>query len=112
MEKVKVMRHGDLGLVKVDMLPEGINKSKSNIIMEGSGGNAHVVENGDIYFNQEDVFTIGYLKANKNCILKHLDHGIKKEGQKYRETKPLQTGIYKLLKQQEETIDGMKPIID
>jgi len=54
-------RHGDLALVKIDKLPDGLKKSKSKIIMTGSGGNYHRFDEGEFYPVNRGQFTIGYL---------------------------------------------------
>lgn len=37
MEKLKNIRHGDLALIGVNKLPDGLKASKSNVLMTGSG---------------------------------------------------------------------------
>lgn len=129
---MKVFRHGDLGLVEVSSLPEGLKKSNLKILMNGSGGHNHTFAHGEFYPNKKDL-VIGYLVANNRTRLYHPEHGnicsvcnysklkstnicpkcgtdFIKEG-KLRIAKPL-AGIYELIKQFEDTHDGMKPVED
>jgi hypothetical protein len=106
-----LIRHGDLALISVTNLPEGLKKAKTDVIMTGSHGNNHKSVNCDLYFKNENQFVFGYLVAKKGAKLLHLDHGVKKNG-KYKETKELKEGIYQLRRQFEDTHSGMKQVID
>lgn len=103
-------RHGDLSLVGIKALPNGLKNSNKKIIMQGSGGNDHSIDNGDLYLITKGQFVIGYLVA-ENTTLYHIEHGIKIKGKKLREAK-IKDGIYELRKQCEDTHDGMKQVID
>lgn len=70
--KKQAYRHGEILLLKIDKLPEGLKESKSKIIMTGSHGNNHEIDNGKLYFKQNG-FTFGYLVA-KNTNLLHLKY--------------------------------------
>lgn len=98
-------RHGEILLVKTDKLPEGLEKSKTNIIMVGSHGNSHTIDNGDLYFKKENDFVFGYLVAKKTSLL-HPEHSPKVGDAK------IEDGVYQLIKQQEHTPDGLVPVID
>jgi hypothetical protein len=108
MEKVKKLayRHGEILLVKIDKLPKGLSVSKSKIIMQGSHGNNHEINNGKIYFKKESDFVFGYLVA-KNTSLIHSEHK-EKNGKSCK----IEDGIYQLIKQNEYTPSGLIPVID
>lgn len=108
-KKSTVIRHGDLALVKVETLPDGLIPSDSNVMMQGSGGNNHAVKNGVIYFKEVDQFVFGYLMAQPKCQLVHPDHG---NGCGAVKTAPLEEGIYELRRQFEQTHDAMRPVVD
>jgi len=134
MNKTKAIRHGDLALIEIDKLPEGLKQFKTKVIMRGSHGHDHSFDNGKLYLKQVDSFVFGYLVA-KNTILFHPEHGFKNLGQGFeknrtgkgnigrpklkngfkktglREAK-IADGIYELRKQIEDTHEGMKPVID
>lgn len=105
---MNIIRHGDLGLVEIKKLPKDLKPSKTKILMIGNTGNHHSFDNGVFYEKQEGQNIIGYFEA-KNTTLFHNDHGEIK-GQT-REVK-LEDGIYEVRRQNEETIDGMKPVVD
>lgn len=110
MKKTVYLRHGDLALVPIKSLPEGLKKAKTNIIMTGSHNNDHKAINCDIYFKDIDQFVFGYLVAKKGAKLLHPDHGDKKD-KGLKEAK-LPVGVYELRKQHQETHTGMVPVID
>lgn len=98
----KVYRHGEIAFIKIKELPKKLTKSNSKIIVQGSHGNAHSFDNGELYFKQ-DGYIMGYFKA-KNTKLFHLEHSPK--GVK------IPDGIYEIRKQQEFTPNGLIPVID
>ena len=106
-------RHGDLCLIGVDKLPAGVKaaKSKSNVLMTGSGGNDHTVKNGTVYLVEGQPFTIGYLVASSEAKLLHPTNGKVVKGGGLRSVS-IPEGIYKLRRQVEDTHTGMKPVID
>jgi hypothetical protein len=105
----QVFRHGDLCLVKVDKLPDGLMASKSVVLMKGSNGHNHSFRNGVFYPKQVDSFVIGYFKANSGCKLLHPEHGTGKGSMK---EASLPIGIYEVRKQNEYVIDELKPVVD
>ena len=109
-EKGRNYRHGDLALIGIDKLPEGLKKSSSKVLMTGSGGNDHSFDNGEFYPHQEQPNIIGYFVAN-NTTLFHAEHGKVVKGKKLRKAK-IQDGNYQLRGQIEDTHSGMKPVID
>lgn len=104
-------RHGDLALIGVNKLPDGLEAAKSNVLMTGSGGNDHVVKNGAVYPVNGKPFVIGYLVANGGAKLLHPDHGKAIKGNGLRSVS-IPEGIYELRRQNEDTHTGMKPVID
>ena len=106
------IRHGDMLLRKIEVLPEGLKKGGSNVLMTGSGGNDHTFVNGTFYPKQVNTFVFGYFESDKKCKLLHKDHGAKVRDRELKETKIPNGSIYELRKQQEDTHNGMKPVID
>ena len=106
---LKAIRHGDLALVKVDKLPEGLTASTTRTLMQGVNKNNHDVHGGTVYLAEVDQFAFGYLVAGDNCTLIHPDHGAGKGPLK---TATLPAGVYELRRQFEETHEAFKPVID
>ena len=104
MKKQQAYRHGEILLLKIDKLPKGLELSNSKIIMTGSHGNNHSVDQGKLYFKQDDT-SFGYLVA-KDTNLLHPEHSPSIGDAK------IKNSVYKLIKQQEYTPDGLIPIID
>lgn len=104
-------RHGDMALIGINELPAGLKKSASKVLMTGSGGNHHTYDKGEFYPASVDRFIIGYFVAVDATKLYHPEHGEKTKGKKLREAK-IEAGIYAIRKQQEDTHEGMKPVID
>jgi hypothetical protein len=101
-EKKRLYRHGELGLLVISTLPKGLKETKTNVLMTGSHSNSHTFDKGKIYL-KSDGQTFGYLVAD-NTKLFHPEHSPK--GAKIKD------GIYQLIKQQEVTPDGFRPIVD
>ena len=99
-------RHGDLALIGIEKLPEGMVATKTKVLMEGSHGNAHTINKGKVYLKDANEYVFGYLEA-KGTILSHAEHGEGKE-----KVARIEDGVYELRKQQEKTHEGMKPVID
>ena len=102
--KQKAYRHGEILLVKTEKLPKGLKASKSKILMTGSHGNNHAIDQGTFYPHKEE-FVFGYLVA-KNTNLLHPEHKDKSGKAK------LPNGTYKLVKQNEYTPEGLVPVVD
>jgi hypothetical protein len=110
-KKLKNYRHGEIGLFGLDKLPENLTKSDSKIIVKGSHGNNHSIDNGELYFKQVDNFIFGYLVAKNTCLL-HKEHGdIFSKNNKIKKA-TIANGIYELRKQQEFINNELKPVID
>ena len=114
--EIKVYRQGDLCLIpnqrnfKVE-IPKNLKKAETNIIMQGSGGHPHKVEDCEIYFKNIDTFIFGYLKANKNAKVLHIEHGVYTKGKQLKEG-VIPEGIYQMRHQIEDTHEGMKVVVD
>ena len=105
-------RHGDMALIGINELPAGLNKSASKVLMTGSGGNHHTYDKGEFYpVDGGGRFVIGCFVAADATKLYHPEHGEKVKGKKLREAK-IAAGVYEIRKQQEDTHEGMKPVID
>lgn len=99
-------RHGEIALIKVTEIPEGLVPSQTKVFMTGSHGNDHSIDNGTLYLLEKpEGFVFGYLEA-KNTSLYHPEHK-EKDGKA-----SIDDGFYKLVKQQEHTPDGLIPVID
>lgn len=105
------VRHGDLCLIGVDKLPDGLKAAKTNVLMTGSGGNDHVVQGGTVYPVEGQSFVIGYLVAKKGTQLLHPDHGVPITGSNLR-VASIPAGTYELRRQSEDTHAGFRPVID
>lgn len=108
---MKNVRHGDLALIGIEKLPEGLKKGTSKVLMTGSGGNDHSFDKGEFYPKQNGQFVIGYFVSVKGTNLYHIEHGKKVKGKDLRGVL-LPVGIWELRKQNEETNSGMKPVQD
>jgi len=96
-------RQGDIAFVGVEELPKALKFSKINVLLqEGSGGNPHTFKGGQFYPNQKEN-VLGYLVAEKTKIF-HEEHSPKGD--------EIQDGIYKIIRQNEDTHEGLKPVVD
>lgn len=103
--KNKIYRHGEIGFLEIDKLPEGLTESKTSTFATGSHGNDHTFKGGKLYLLEKmEGQTIGYLEA-KNTSLYHPEHSPNGEAK-------LPDGVYELKKQVEFTPEGLVPIID
>lgn len=107
---MKNYRHGDLALCGIDKLPENLEVTKTNILMEGKTA-SHRFKNGDVYLKEVNEHVFGYFVATKDTVLLHTDHGEAVKGRKIKEAK-VQKGVYELRRQTEDTNEGLKPVID
>ncbi len=99
--KKHAIRHGDLALIKISKLPEDLVETKTNLLMAGSHGHNHTVNQGKIYLKKVNDFVFGYLVA-KDSTIQHEEHGNHK----------IPDGVYELRGQQEVTHQGLKQVID
>ncbi|MCL4399770.1 hypothetical protein M1506_00645 [Patescibacteria group bacterium] len=110
MENLKKYRHGDLALIGIEKLPDGLKKAKTKVIIQSSGGNAHSIDKGDIYFKDVDEYIFGYLVA-KNTSLYHKEHGEKRTDKSLKVAR-INDGVYKLCRQNEKTHEAMRRVED
>jgi hypothetical protein len=109
---LKNYRHGDLALIGIEKLPSDIeDETASNVIMKGSHQNEHTATDAKIYLKDTDGFVFGYMVAGKDCLLHHVEHGVKIKGKQMKDAY-IEPGVYELRKQHEDTHDGMKQVID
>ena len=108
--KLQMYRHGEIGFLRISKLPEKLEESKTKIIVSGSHGNSHSIDNGKLYLKNVDTYIIGYLVA-KNTSLLHKEHGEKTKGSKMLSAK-LPDGIYEIRKQNEIINNELKQVID
>jgi len=106
--KTKLYRHGEIALEPISKLPDNLTQSDTKILISGSHGNNHEIDNGKIYFKKEDSYVFGYLVAKNTSIL-HSEHG--EEGGKIKKAY-IPDGVYPLRKQQEFVNNELKPIVD
>lgn len=100
---MKNYRQGDIGLVGVAELPKDLEVSDANILLqEGSGGNPHTFQGGKFYPKLKDN-QLGFLVA-ENTKLVHVEHSPNGD--------EIENGIYQIIRQNEETHEGLKPVVD
>lgn len=102
-------RQGDLAYIAIKELPKGVDAGfKEGIIFSGgTGGHDHSFKGGKFYpVDEQNV--IGYLEAKKTMLI-HPEHG---EGKGAVKTGDIEDGIYKVVRQVEQTHEGMKAVID
>lgn len=100
----KAYRHGEILLLKIKSLPKGLKETKTNILATGSHSNSHTFNKGKLYL-KEDGQTFGYLVAKDTSLL-HPEHSPRIGQAK------LDDGVYQLIKQQEYTPNGFRPVVD
>lgn len=99
----KVIRWGDVCLIKIDSLPEGPEKSSSKVILQaGSGGNPHSFTGGN-WYPKVSGNVLGYLVAKKTKLF-HAEHSPK--GAK------IEDGVYEVRRQVEFTEAGEQMVED
>lgn len=105
-----MFRQGDLGYLKVKSLPKKLNTSfeAGTIFSGGTGGHDHDFKGGKFYPVSDEENVVGYLDA-KNTTLLHPEHG---EGSGAVKTGTIEDGLYKIVRQVEQTHQGMVPVID
>ena len=126
------IRHGDMCLIGIEKLPEGLVPAKTNVLMRGSGGNDHAFTKGTVYFIQDNPNApfgpqalidlgalgvegpaegnhFGYFVAEEGNELRHPDHG--KDTIKGIKTVRV-SGIFGLMGQNEDTHEGMRKVQD
>lgn len=101
---METIRQGDILLVKIDKLPDGLEPSDIKTFLEnGSGGNPHSFEGGVFYPKNEDDFILGYFES-KNTKIYHAEHSPNWDS--------IPDGVWQVRRQNEETIEGLKAVVD
>jgi hypothetical protein len=103
-------RHGDLALIRIEKLPEGLTGDESKTLLTGSHGHPHTYDVGDFYPHVEGNCVIGYFVA-RGTTLYHPEHGDEIKGSDMRPA-VIADGVYELRRQVEQTLAEMKPVID
>ena len=91
---VKQVRHGDLLIEKIDVLPEGLKDLKSKIVEEGEAtGHFHRLDgNGTVLIDEATADTTKYLDiTDMDCRIVHEEHN----------AIDLPKGVYKVTRQRE-----------
>lgn len=89
MTETWMARQGDVLFTKVDALPDGLDRSKSDIIVEGeTTGHAHRLESGVVWCN---VLGAMYLEVVRASRIVHEEHN----------PIVLEPGIYRVTRQRE-----------
>lgn len=109
MKKIKCFRHGEIGFIPIDKLPENLKETKSKVIMKGSHNNDHSFDNGKLYLKNVSQYVFGYF-VSKNTTLLHYEHG--KQNKSKQRTALLPNGIYELRRQVEFINSELKHVID
>lgn len=109
---MKNYRHGDVALIGVKTLPKELKAVDTKVLVkDGSGGNSHTFTGGKFYPNVSGAFVVGYLVAEDGAKLYHPEHGEIVAGSTQREMN-IETGVYEVRRQIEDTHEGMKQVVD
>lgn len=88
-------RHGDVLIERVDTVPDGLQKKKDTILLEGeASGHFHRLHGGVVFAEkptQENNYNLGYFNLEADTELTHEEHG----------TIVLSPGKYKFYSQRE-----------
>ena len=92
-------RQGDILIIKIDRIPEGVVRKKDRVLAEGEAtGHAHTLDAGDVY--EKD--GILYFKADDTVHLNHEEHG----------QITFKPGVYRVIRQREYEPDGWRNVAD
>ena len=106
---MKLYEHGDMVLMEIGKLPDGLTESASKILLEGKSNQHCHRGNGKWFPRATGQFIIGYFVARKTTLT-HAEHGEKSDGQL--KAAKIADGIYEVRRQNELTHEGMKPVVD
>ena len=56
----KAYRHGEICFLKIDKIPQNLEKSNQKEFLKGSHGNPHTFTGGNLYLKEEDENVFGY----------------------------------------------------
>ena len=58
MEKIKCCRHGEITFATIKELPKNLKLATTKTIKEGSEGNGHRFDYGELYFSNVDEYVL------------------------------------------------------
>ena len=97
---MKMIRHGDVQLIRVAALPAEAKAVKGLVLAEGEAtGHAHRVDLGDLFRTQDGKL---YLRVEKLSKLSHEEH----------KTVALKPGIYHVVQKRQYNPDGWETVRD
>ena len=106
MNQFKAYRHGDLMIIPVDSIPEGLPKKNNTELLEGeTSGHVHRLSGGTVYTTEPTInnnFLLGYFTIEKPTPLSHEEH----------ETITLPACNYKFIQQREYDPQENRRVID
>jgi hypothetical protein len=100
-----------MALIGIKELPKDLTASETKVLMSGSHGNDHAFDKGTFYPKQSGSNIIGYFVAEAGCTLSHPDHG-NADGTAALRVANIPDGIYEVRRQNEETHDAFRPVVD
>lgn len=106
---MKLYEHGDMTMVEIVKLPDGLTESASRILLEGKSNQHCHRGNGTWYPRVIGQFVVGYFVAKKTALT-HLEHGEETGGNL--KTAEIADGVYEVRRQSELTHEGMKQVVD
>ncbi len=102
----KIIRQGDLLIIKVDKIPDNLPKKTDKILLEGeASGHRHQLSSGTIYAEnstRDNNYLLGYFLLEEASALTHPEH----------KTIELEPGIYKFHQQREYDPQEEHKVID
>jgi len=104
--KIQAYRHGDLLLIPVDSIPEGLPKKDNTELLEGEiSGHVHRLNGGTVYAETPTIandFLLGFFEIPTETEVTHEEH----------ETIVLPPGKYKFYSQREYDPQENRRVID
>lgn len=106
MKLPKFWRHGDLLVMQVDAIPEGLTKKKDTVLLEGEASNHFHRLHGGVVFaetpTKDNNYNLGYFELKESTNLTHEEH----------DTIVLSPGKYKFFAQREYDEQEERRVID
>jgi hypothetical protein len=101
--KKKAYRHGDVVIVRIDRIPDGLKPSRlGRTLAEGEvTGHAHVMTSGDVSLYEKDDVLYMHVESDE-ATLTHEEH----------ETITIPNGDYMIERQREYTPEGWRRVAD
>lgn len=101
-----IYRHGDVLIVKVDSIPEGLQKKDNLVLLEGeASGHFHTLSKGEVWTTiptKDNNYLLGYFKTEEGALLTHQEH----------QAIEIPAGIYKFYSQREYDEQEERRVID